>query len=111
MNPQITLDFGNTTADGLIYARTARASEPVEVGVDLLAVDGDGNTCTVRVIRINGPIAYMRADFNTWQDGPVTTVHAMVDDYRDVDAVNAGNGHGTVSSANGTNLVPEPVLA
>lgn len=110
MSAQIKLDFNSSDEKGLLYTRAARASEPVRVGMDLLAFDAEGNSCMVRVVRVDGPIAYVRADWSTWRDGPVTTVQAMVRDFEDVEAVVAGNGHRDPSPANGTNLVPVPAL-
>jgi hypothetical protein len=79
--------------------------------MDVLALDAEGNSCVVRVARIDGPVAYVRPDWSTWRDGPVTAVQAMVRDFEDVEAVVAGNGHGTASPASGTNLVLAPPLA
>ncbi|MBV8987447.1 MAG: hypothetical protein JO372_02695 [Solirubrobacterales bacterium] len=110
MSAQIKLDFNSSNGKGLLYTRTARASKPVRVGMDLLAFDAEGNSCTVTVVRVDGPIAYVLPDWSTWRDGPVTAVQAMVRDFEDVDAVVAGNGHGSPSPASGTNLVPEPAL-
>jgi hypothetical protein len=110
MSAQIKLDFNSSNSEGLLYARTARASEPVDVGTELLAIDAEGNSCTVRVVRVEGPIAYLRPDWTTWQDGSATTVKTMVTEFEDVEAVVVGNGHGTPSRASGTNLVPVPAL-
>lgn len=110
MTAQIKLDFNNTNGEGLLYGRAARATQPVRLGIELLAFDAEGNSCTVRVVRVDGPIAYMRPEWSTWRDGPVTAVQAMVRDFDDVEAVVAENGHGTTSRATGTNLVPVPTL-
>jgi hypothetical protein len=107
---QIKLDFNSTNADGLLYARTVRASEPVRVGMNLLAFDAEGNSCTVGVVQVDGPIAYLRPEWDTWRDGPVTAVQAMLRDFEDVEAVIAPNGHDIPSPARGTNLVPVPTL-
>lgn len=108
---QIRLDFSSTNADGLIYTRTALADEPVAVGMDVLGVDEDGNTCTMQVVGVKGQTVYLRPDWDTWQDGPVTAVHAMIGDFEDVEAVVAGNGDVTPAPASGTNLLPELALA
>ncbi|HEY1515535.1 MAG TPA: hypothetical protein VGF91_03875 [Solirubrobacteraceae bacterium] len=108
MNPQIKLDFSSTNADGLVYTRASLASEPTAVGMDLLGIDGDGNMCVVRVVEIKGQTVYLRPDWNSWQDGPVTAVKAMVGRYQDLDAVVPdANGDAEPSSANGTNLIRE----
>jgi hypothetical protein len=107
---QINLDFNATNNGGLLYASAARASEAIRVGMDLFALDAEGNTCTVHVVRVDGPIAYMRPDRNTWRGGPVTAVQAMIRDFEDVEAVVDANGDGTPSPATGTNLVPDPAL-
>lgn len=112
MNPQIKLDFSSTNADGLVYTRTSLASEPVTEGMDLLGIDGDGNMCVMRVVRIKGQTVYLRPDWDTWQDGPVTAVKAMVGGYQALDAiVPDANGDAEPSSADGTNLIREPALA
>jgi hypothetical protein len=108
MNPQIKLDFSSTTADGLVYTRASLASEPVAEGMNLLGIDGDGNTCVVRVVEIKGQTVYVQPDWDSWQDGPLTAVNAMVGGYRDLDAVvPEAKGDPEPSSASGTNLIRE----
>lgn len=112
MSPQIKLDFSSTNADGLVYTRALLASVPVAEGMELLGIDGDGNTCVVRVVEIKGQTVYLRPDWDTWQDGPVTAVKAMVGGYQDFDAVVPDtNGDAEPSSADGTNLIRELAAA
>jgi hypothetical protein len=106
--PTITLDFSNSDENELLFARTARASVPVSEGMELIARDGEGHECRVRVEQIEGPIAYLRPDWDTWAIVPVdawTTVDGMIDEFRDIPASVPGNGHSPTASERSTNLV------
>jgi len=106
--PSITLDFSNTDEDGLLFARTARATVPLSEGLDLIARDGEGHECRVRVEQIEGPIAYLRPDWASWAVVPMdawTTIDGMLGEFRDVPTLVAGNGHPPVVSERTANLV------
>lgn len=108
--PRITLDFSNTDDDGLLFARLARATVPLVEGMDLIAGDDEGHECRVRVARIDGPLAYLVPDWESWTLVPVpptTTIAAMVGAFEDIAAEVGGNGS-SVRSQQSTNLVPSP---
>jgi hypothetical protein len=108
---QIRLDFNSSNSDGLLYAQTTQATEPVQEGMELVAVDAEGNSCTVEVVRVEGPIVYLRPEWETWEDAPVTTVQTMVGGFQGYDAeVAKVDGNAEPSSANGTNLVPHELV-
>jgi hypothetical protein len=108
---QIRLDFNSSNGDGLLYAQTTQATEPVQEGMDLVAVDAEGNSCAVEVVRVDGPIVYVRPDWDTWEDAPMTTVQTMVGGFHGYDAEVADvDGAAEPSSANGTNLLPRELV-
>jgi hypothetical protein len=110
---QIRLDFNSSDTDGFLSAQTTQASDPAQEGMKLVAVDAEGNSCRVEVVRVDGPIVYLRPEWETWEDAPVTTVRTMVGGFQGYDAqVAEFDGDVEPSSASGTNLVPgELVLA
>src|SRR4051812_47494999 len=62
----ITVDFSNSRDDGLIFARTARASRPLDVGEVVAATDGEEHICEARVVRIEGEVVHLDLDWDTW---------------------------------------------
>jgi hypothetical protein len=100
----ITLDFSNADDDGLLFARAARASAPLVEGMTLLADDYEGHQCVVRVERVDGAVAYLAPDWDTWTVLH-TTAQGMLSGFEDVPAQVAGNGH-AYAQTESTNLVP-----
>jgi hypothetical protein len=100
----ITLDFSNADEDGLLFARVARATAPLAEGMTLLADDYEGHQCVVRVERVDGPIAYLAPDWDTWTVLQTTT-QGMLRGFEDVPGQVAGNGHAHGQTIS-TNLVP-----
>jgi hypothetical protein len=62
----ITVDFSNSDDDALIFARLARASRVLAAGDEVLATDGEEHACYARVERIEGDVAYLALDWDTW---------------------------------------------
>src|SRR4051812_39152212 len=62
----VTVDFSNSGDDGLVFARTARASRPVEIGEPVLATDGEEHVCEARVARVDDDVLYLRLDWDSW---------------------------------------------
>lgn len=70
--PHISVDFNNTTEEGFIFARHARASDPLSEGAAVLAMDEDGHTCGARVERVIPEGVFLNLATDTWAD-PTTT--------------------------------------
>jgi hypothetical protein len=64
--PEITLDFNNSQADGLLFAKAQRASSPVEKGDRVLARDYEGNTCEAVVSSVQDGIVYLAPEWESW---------------------------------------------
>jgi hypothetical protein len=71
--PHITLDFSNADDDGLLFARLARASQPLSAGMTVIASDADGNQARARVERIEGSLAFLVPEWDTWSVPSSTT--------------------------------------
>lgn len=63
--PRITVDFNNSTAEGLLYA----VGDPAGLteGIEVLADDGEGHECRAQVVRVEGELIYLDPDWETWR--------------------------------------------
>jgi hypothetical protein len=62
------VDFSNQDDDDLVFARAARASQPLEEGDLIVALDREGNECRGRVARVDDGMVYLDLDWTTWID-------------------------------------------
>ena len=70
--PTLRVDFNDFDDDGRLAALLRRVlgpSLPAE-GDEVELRDGDGNSCRGRIERIEGPIAYVDLDWDTWVPSP-----------------------------------------
>jgi hypothetical protein len=102
--PQIRVDFSNQDEDDLVFARLARASQPLDEGDWVLALDGEGNECHGLVARIEDGMAFLDLAWSTWvdEDSPRTT---SVLDFYELQGQTRGNGSAVAQSESAPGLV------
>ena len=58
------LNFRDMDENGLVLARADSVEIELREGLALVASDGEGNRCVVRVARIDGPNVYLAPDWD-----------------------------------------------
>jgi hypothetical protein len=106
--PRITVDFSNQGEDDLVFARLARASQPLEQGDYVLAVDGEGNACYGYVSRVGNGVVYLDLDWETWvdEDSPTRTGVWSGEMIRELFGPSDGNGSAVAESERTAGATP-----
>lgn len=70
---EVGVDFNSVSANG--YLRTSPAMSPgtfpdLVLGMWVRAIDGEGNSCSAKVVELTERLARLEPDWETWVDAP-----------------------------------------
>jgi hypothetical protein len=91
--PVIAVNFSHVDEDGLIFAGVEDATGPLNEGIGLLATDYEGHECRGRIEKIEGRLAFLALDWDSWTVTETTGATYLLE------AMNTGgNGYGSGGS-------------
>ena len=97
--PKINVDFSNQGEDDLVFARAARATQPLKAEDVVLAIDREGNECAGYVARLEDGMVYLALNWNTWVDGDSPTrTRSEIAGWREVPGHSEANGGAVTKS-------------